>query len=240
MTTAGSAEEGLALAGSLHPDVITLDVLMPAHGWLGLSFPAQGATRRICDIPVIMVTLVDDKNLGYALGASEYLTKPVELSRLTALLHKFAGEQARRWCWSWRMTLTRATCMRSLLEREGWRVREAAARAGSAGTAWRRSDRSDPAGSDDAGDGRLRAHLGAAPGPRAATRFPLLVMTAKDLSQRRARRSCGGWWIACCRRAATAATSCSRKSELIVRYGRRAHRAARWGNCTEPQRHLYR
>lgn len=43
----------------------------------------------IADIPVIMVTIVNDKNLGYALGASDYLTKPIDWHRLSALLKKY-------------------------------------------------------------------------------------------------------------------------------------------------------
>jgi CheY-like chemotaxis protein len=66
---------GLRLARELRPDAITLDVMMPGmDGWAVLS--ALKADPAVADIPVIMLTIVDDKNLGYALGAADYLTKP--------------------------------------------------------------------------------------------------------------------------------------------------------------------
>ena len=47
------------------------------------------ADPLLADIPVIMLTIVDDKNLGYALGAADYLTKPVDRDRLAAILQKY-------------------------------------------------------------------------------------------------------------------------------------------------------
>jgi CheY-like chemotaxis protein len=41
-------------------------------------------------IPVIMLTIVDDRNLGFSLGASEFMTKPVDRARLTAIVKKLA------------------------------------------------------------------------------------------------------------------------------------------------------
>jgi CheY-like chemotaxis protein len=68
-------------------DAITLDVMMPGmDGWAVLS--ALKADPDVADIPVIMLTIVDDKNLGYALGASDYLTKPIDRERLVAVLKK--------------------------------------------------------------------------------------------------------------------------------------------------------
>ena len=46
-------------------------------------------------IPVIMLTIVDDRNLGYSLGASEFMTKPIDRARLVALLRQFAPEEER-------------------------------------------------------------------------------------------------------------------------------------------------
>ncbi len=43
-------------------------------------------------IPVIMITIVDDRNLGYSLGASEFMTKPIDRARLLALVRRFAGQ----------------------------------------------------------------------------------------------------------------------------------------------------
>jgi hypothetical protein len=85
VVTAASGEEGLRWARELRPDAITLDVMMPGmDGWAVLS--ALKADPDIAEIPVIMLTIVDDRNLGYALGASDYLTKPIDRERLVSVL----------------------------------------------------------------------------------------------------------------------------------------------------------
>ena len=85
VVTAAGGEEGLRRARELRPDVITLDVMMPGmDGWAVLS--ALKADPDTADIPVVMLTIVDDKNLGYALGAADYLTKPIDRERLVAVL----------------------------------------------------------------------------------------------------------------------------------------------------------
>jgi len=88
VVTAPGGEEGLRRARELQPDAITLDVMMPGmDGWAVLS--ALKADPELADIPVIMLTIVDDKNLGYALGASDYLTKPIDRERLVTVLEKY-------------------------------------------------------------------------------------------------------------------------------------------------------
>ena len=87
VVTASGGEEGLRHARELKPDAITLDVMMPGmDGWAVLS--ALKAEPAVADIPVIMLTIVDDRNLGYALGASDYLTKPIDRERLVPVLKK--------------------------------------------------------------------------------------------------------------------------------------------------------
>ncbi|HXX12287.1 MAG TPA: GAF domain-containing protein, partial [Burkholderiales bacterium] len=86
--TASDGETGVRLAREERPDAITLDVMMPdTDGWTVLS--ALKADRELADIPVVMLTIVDDKTMGYALGASDYLTKPIDRARLTAILTKY-------------------------------------------------------------------------------------------------------------------------------------------------------
>jgi len=86
VVVASSGEEGLRLARELRPDAITLDVMMPGmDGWAVLT--ALKADPIVADIPVVMLTIVDDKNLGYALGAADYLTKPIDRDRLLTVLH---------------------------------------------------------------------------------------------------------------------------------------------------------
>jgi CheY-like chemotaxis protein/anti-sigma regulatory factor (Ser/Thr protein kinase) len=82
-----SGREGLQKARELRPLAITLDILMPqTDGWQMLhELKADAATR---DIPVIVLSIVDNKNLGYRLGAFDYLMKPFDRETiLTALAH---------------------------------------------------------------------------------------------------------------------------------------------------------
>lgn len=89
--SASDGKTGLNMAAELQPDIITLDVIMPqVDGWSVLT--ELKASRRTRDIPVVMVTIVEDKNLGFSLGASEYLTKPVDRSKLVQTIKRFAGE----------------------------------------------------------------------------------------------------------------------------------------------------
>jgi GAF domain-containing protein/CheY-like chemotaxis protein len=88
VVTAAGGEEGLRLAREVAPDVITLDVLMPGmDGWSVLG--ALKADAALADIPVVMLTMLDDRNLGYALGAADYLTKPIDRERLVAVLGRY-------------------------------------------------------------------------------------------------------------------------------------------------------
>src|SRR5439155_26503033 len=67
---AESGARGLERARQLKPSVITLDVMMPGmDGWAVLS--ALKADPELVDIPVILLTVVDDQKLGYTLGAAE-------------------------------------------------------------------------------------------------------------------------------------------------------------------------
>jgi PAS domain S-box-containing protein len=91
--TTPTTEEGVHLAKIEQPDVITLDVLMPdkcLDGWAALA--ALKADPDLANIPVIMVTIVDDKNKGFALGTTDYLTKPIDRERLIALVSKYRRE----------------------------------------------------------------------------------------------------------------------------------------------------
>ncbi|MHB1561982.1 MAG: response regulator [Isosphaeraceae bacterium] len=89
---ASSGAEGLELARTLRPDLITLDVMMPRmDGWSVLG--ALKADPELAEIPVVMVTIVDDRNLAFSLGAADYLTKPIDRRRLAEVLnrHRPAG-----------------------------------------------------------------------------------------------------------------------------------------------------
>jgi signal transduction histidine kinase/DNA-binding response OmpR family regulator len=74
------------------PDIVTLDVMMPKiDGWSVLGM--MKSDPALDHIPVIMITIVDDRNLGYSLGAAEFMTKPIDRSRLLALVRSFAGQK---------------------------------------------------------------------------------------------------------------------------------------------------
>jgi len=85
VATATTGEEGLKLAASLRPQAVILDVLMPRlDGWAVLTALKQNSTTQA--IPVIVVTMLDDRDMAFSLGAAEFMTKPVERARLAASL----------------------------------------------------------------------------------------------------------------------------------------------------------
>ncbi|MDX1993476.1 MAG: response regulator [bacterium] len=86
--TVTNGKDGLRRARELKPNAITLDVMMPGmDGWAVMT--ALKADAELSHIPVIMLTMVRDKNLGYALGAADYLTKPVDRDQLIAALRRY-------------------------------------------------------------------------------------------------------------------------------------------------------
>lgn len=86
--SSASGQAGLQLAKELRPDAITLDVMMPSmDGWTVLS--ALKADPDLVDIPVIMMTFLDDKERGLELGAAEYVRKPLDYKRFVAMLSKY-------------------------------------------------------------------------------------------------------------------------------------------------------
>jgi CheY-like chemotaxis protein len=88
VVTAAGGVEGLKLAKELRPTVITLDVMMPdLDGWSVLTTLRQDP--ELADIPVIMVTIVDEHRRGIALGAAGYLSKPIDRDRLHQLVSRF-------------------------------------------------------------------------------------------------------------------------------------------------------
>ena len=129
VVVASSGEEGLALARSVRPAAITLDVMMPGmDGWAVLArsrpTPTWPTSRSS------MVTILDDRNMGYALGASDYLTKPIEPARLTRRAEEVHVDRASaRRCWSWTTMPTCATLHRTAAD-EGWLRRSPRRRTG--------------------------------------------------------------------------------------------------------------
>jgi signal transduction histidine kinase/ActR/RegA family two-component response regulator len=87
VVTASNGEEGLALAKQHKPTFITLDVVMPGmDGWAVLA--ALKKDSELAEIPVVVLTVVDDNHLGVALGAVEHVTKPVSREQLLDEIRK--------------------------------------------------------------------------------------------------------------------------------------------------------
>jgi signal transduction histidine kinase/DNA-binding response OmpR family regulator len=91
VVTAWGAKEGLRLAREIRPSVITLDVIMPElDGWWTLS--QLKADPDLADVPVILITMVDDRQKAFTLGAADYMVKPIDRERLGRLLNRFICE----------------------------------------------------------------------------------------------------------------------------------------------------
>jgi len=91
--TAASGSEGIRLAIAEKPNVILLDVMMPEmDGWSVLR--SLKLDPQLTHIPVVMMTITDDKGMGYALGAADYLLKPVSSEHLVSVLQKYRSSEA--------------------------------------------------------------------------------------------------------------------------------------------------
>jgi signal transduction histidine kinase/CheY-like chemotaxis protein len=85
---AGDGPTGLAAARERRPDAIVLDVMLPGiDGWDVLR--TLKADPELRDVPVLMLTVVDEREVGLALGAIDYLVKPVERAALLARLSRY-------------------------------------------------------------------------------------------------------------------------------------------------------
>jgi CheY-like chemotaxis protein/anti-sigma regulatory factor (Ser/Thr protein kinase) len=123
VVTASGGREALRLARELRPAAITLDVMMPdLDGWTVLA--AVKGDPELADIPAILVSIVDEKNRGYSLGAAEYMVKPIDRERLVTVLRKVCSPRARRVLVVDDDDVLRGNVAR-MLEREGWTVMEA-------------------------------------------------------------------------------------------------------------------
>ncbi|MGQ0815482.1 MAG: response regulator [Gemmatimonadota bacterium] len=121
---ASAGDEGLRLARDEHPDVITLDVLMAGlDGWGVLTRLKADVTTA--DIPVLVVTVIDDRNLGFALGAADYLTKPIERERLADALRRVRADERTGPVLIVDDDASTREMLRRILEKDGWQTVEA-------------------------------------------------------------------------------------------------------------------
>lgn len=122
--TAASGEEGIRIARELRPGTVTLDVVMPGmDGWAVLAALKNDA--RTYDIPVIMVTIAEDRSRGFSLGAADYLTKPIDWARLNTILRQHCRQKAGSILVVDDDALVRDQFCQTLAL-DGWAIREAA------------------------------------------------------------------------------------------------------------------
>ncbi|MBN1310432.1 MAG: response regulator [Anaerolineae bacterium] len=122
--TAGSGQEGIRRAREVHPQVITLDVMMPGmDGWAVLN--VLKADPELTSIPVVMMTMVAEETMGFALGASDYLTKPVERDNLVSILRRYEPQKSEAPILIVDDDAEVRSVFAQLLRKEGWRVVEA-------------------------------------------------------------------------------------------------------------------
>jgi len=113
------ALDGIEKAKQIGPYAITLDIMMPGmDGWEAISrLKGDPATR---DIPLIVVSIIDNKDLGFRLGADEYLLKPVDKESLLQVLHRYEGPGHRVLIADDDPVVV--DLVRQLLEEDGWKV----------------------------------------------------------------------------------------------------------------------
>jgi CheY-like chemotaxis protein len=93
-------------------------------GWAVLG--ALKTDPDLADIPVVMLTRVDDRNKGFRVGAADYLVKPIDPGRLTAVLRRHQGDPSARRALVVDDDPDLRRRLRGLLEKEEWAVDEAA------------------------------------------------------------------------------------------------------------------
>ena len=123
VVTARGGHEGLRLVRELRPAAVTLDIMMPdLDGWTVLA--AIKGDPALASTPVVLMSIVDQKNRGYALGAADYLVKPVDRTKLIETLTAICGSAAGHALLIDDDELVRRG-VRQALEPIGWKVTEA-------------------------------------------------------------------------------------------------------------------
>lgn len=124
VVTAASGQEGLEVARRVRPALITLDVTMPGmDGWFVLR--ALKADPELRSIPVVMVTIVGQAETGFALGATDYMTKPVDRAHLVESIRRYVGTRATTSVLVVEDDEPTRTLVRRMLEEAGFVVDEA-------------------------------------------------------------------------------------------------------------------
>jgi CheY-like chemotaxis protein len=123
--TAASGVEGLKKVRELRPAAVTLDIMMPdVDGWTVLA--AMKGDPALADIPIVIVTIVDEQRRGIALGAAGYLTKPIDRERLIEIVSQLRVAGAPGRVLVVEDDEDQRQLLRTILGARGWSVREAA------------------------------------------------------------------------------------------------------------------
>jgi hypothetical protein len=121
---APSGPEGIELARTLQPSVIVLDVMMPTmDGWSVLT--RVKGDPALASIPVVMLTMVDNKEMGFSLGVDDYMLKPIERGSFVSTLRKYGSPHASTSVLVVEDDAATRELLRTSLEKDGITVAEA-------------------------------------------------------------------------------------------------------------------
>ncbi|MCV6639205.1 response regulator [Candidatus Albibeggiatoa sp. nov. NOAA] len=121
VVTAANGEDGLQLAHQLKPQLITLDVMMPQmDGWVVLS--ELKSHPQVQHIPVVMLSMVENHELGYSLGAAEYLLKPVDQHQIAQVLNKYRNSSSYGKILIVEDDAMIRDMIKQMLQKDGWEV----------------------------------------------------------------------------------------------------------------------
>ena len=119
-----NGEDGLYKAREIRPMAITLDIIMPGmDGWAVLE--ALKADSNTAHIPVVIITIEENRNLGFTLGASDYLVKPISRVQLFDTLRKYRRGHATGQVLVVEDEKPTRDLLARLVRKEGWDVAEA-------------------------------------------------------------------------------------------------------------------
>ncbi len=121
VVTAKNGHEGLQLAHQLNPQLITLDVMMPSmDGWTVLT--ELKSDPQLQHIPVVMLSMIENQELGYSLGAAEYLLKPIEYKKIMKVLDKYRTTAQRGKILVVEDDIMIRDMLKKMLNKDGWKV----------------------------------------------------------------------------------------------------------------------
>jgi signal transduction histidine kinase/CheY-like chemotaxis protein len=121
---AGGGREGLKLAKAARPDVITLDIIMPdLDGWSVLK--ALKDDPELSEIPVVLITIMGDRDMGFALGAADFINKPLDRDALVQAVSRHRKADGSAQVLVVDDDAKSRDMLRRTLEKEGWSVAEA-------------------------------------------------------------------------------------------------------------------